>query len=240
MDKQLYHELIYYLTTLTFMDGIMDKWKNSIQKNSTHYIYQYNTLFRKTKDGIRKVILREQVKPILYHFYTDMSGAHLGTDAVIRKIRDRYYWPQMGDDVKEYIKTCDTCQRRGNQHWREELIPIKVQGPFYRIGIDIKGPLSITSSGNKYIVAMDYFTKWPEAKAIPNMWAKTVAKFIYEEIISRHSILQEILSDRGTSFINKIIEELCQNYQTKYRLTSTYRSQTNRMVERFNHTIKNI
>ena len=45
-----------------------------------------------------------------------------------------------------------------------------MQGSFYRIGIDIKGPLPITSSGNKYIVvAMDYFTKWPEAKAIPNM-----------------------------------------------------------------------
>jgi len=144
----------------------------------------------------------------------------------------------MEDDVKEYIKICDTCQRRGTQHRREELILIKVQGPFYRIGIDIKGPLLITNSGNKYIVvAMNYFTKWPEAKVISNMQAETVAKFIYEKIISRHSILQEILSDRGTSFVNKIIEELCQNYQIKYRFISAYRPQTNGMVEKFNCTI---
>jgi len=238
MDEQLYQELIQYLSTLTFMDGITDKRKNSIRKNSTQYIYQQNILFRKTKEGMRKVILRKQVEPILYNLHKDMSGSHLGTDAVIRKIKDRYYWPQMGEDVKEYIRTCDTCQRRGTQHRREELIPIKVQGPFHRIGIDIKGPLPVTSSGNRYIiVAMDYFTKWPEARAIPNMRAETVAKFIYEEIICRHGVLQEILSDRGMSFVNKIIDELCQNYQTKHRLTSAYRPQTNGMVERFNRTL---
>ena len=42
-----------------------------------------------------------------------MSGSHLGTDTVIGKIKDRYYWPQMGEDVKEYIRTCDICQIRG-------------------------------------------------------------------------------------------------------------------------------
>ncbi|GBC19243.1 protein NYNRIN-like [Rhizophagus irregularis DAOM 181602=DAOM 197198] len=113
MDEQPYKELILFLTTLTFMDGITDKRKTQIRKNSTQYIYQNNILFRKTKDGIRKVILREQVEPILYHFHTDMSGTHLGIDAIIGKIKDRYYWPQLGEDVKEYIRTCDICQRRG-------------------------------------------------------------------------------------------------------------------------------
>ncbi|GBC12673.2 putative integrase core domain protein [Rhizophagus irregularis DAOM 181602=DAOM 197198] len=201
------------------MDGITDKRKTQIRKNSTQYIYQNNILFRKTKDGIRKVILREQVEPILYHFHTDMSGAHLGIDAIIGKIKDRYYWPQLGED-------------------REELIPIPVKGPFHRIGIDIKGPLPITSSKNRYIiVAMDYFTKWPEARAISNIKAETVAKFIYEEIICRHGVPQEILSDRGTLFMNKLIDELCENYQTKHRLTLSYRPLTNGMVERFNRTI---
>jgi hypothetical protein len=62
MDKQLYQDLIQYLTTFIFMDGITDERKTLIRKNSTHYIYQYNTLYRKTKDDIRKVILPEQVE----------------------------------------------------------------------------------------------------------------------------------------------------------------------------------
>jgi transposase InsO family protein len=238
MDEQLYKELVHYLTTLTFMDGLTDKRKTHIRKISTQYICKNNILYRNTKEGIRKVILQDQVEPVIYHLHRDISGAHLGVDAVIGKIKDRYYWPQLGNDVKEYIRSCDVCQRRGPQQRREELIPIEIQGPFHRIGIDIKGPLPITSNGNRYIiVAMDYFSKWPEARAIPNMRAETVAKFIYEDIVCRHGVPQEILSDRGTSFTSKVIEELCQNYQTKHQLTSAYRPQTNGMIERFNRTL---
>ena len=115
----------------------------------------------------------------------------------------------------------------------------KVKGSFYKIRIDIKGPLPITSNGNRYIiVAMDYFSKWPEAKVLSNIRAKTVAEFIYNDIICRHGVPQEILSDRGTSFVNKVINELCEKYQTKHRLTSPYRPQTNGMVERFNRTLR--
>ncbi len=164
-----------------------------------------------------------------------MTEAHLGTDAVFEKIKERYYWPQMFEDVRNYINSCDICQRRGGSERREMLRPIKVEGPFYRIGIDIKGPLPRTKDGNRYIiVAMDYFTKWPEARAIANMKAETVAKFIFEEIICHHGVPKEILSDRGTPFVNKVVDSLCEKFQTKHRLTSSYRPQTNGMVERFN------
>ena len=61
--------------------------------------------------------------------------------------------------------------------------------------------------------------------------------FIFEDIICRHGVPKEILFDRGIHFNNALINELCHRYQTKYRLTSSYRPQTNRMVERFNRTI---
>ena len=69
---------------------------------------------------------------------------------------------------------------------------------------------------------MDYFTKWPKARAISDIKADTVAQFIYEEIICHHGIPKEILSDRGTSFINQVIKKLCENYQTKHCLISPY------------------
>ena len=96
----------------------------------------------------------------------------------------------------------------------------------------------MTTKKNRYlVVAMDYFTKWPEARAIPDAKAETVAKFLFEDIISRHGVPKEILSDRGTHFNNALVNELCDRYQTKHRLTSSYRPQTNGMVERFNRTI---
>ncbi|HVH96324.1 MAG TPA: DDE-type integrase/transposase/recombinase, partial [Bacillus sp. (in: firmicutes)] len=115
---------------------------------------------------------------------------------------------------------------------------IAVKGPFYQIGIDIKGPLPVTAIGNRYlIVAMDYLTKWPEAKPLKQAKAVDVAEFIFKEVISRHGVPEVILTDRGTEFNNQWVNELCRTWQTKHRLTSPYRPQTNGMVERFNRTI---
>src|SRR5277367_980035 len=110
----------------------------------------------------------------------------------------------MRNDVEIYVKTCDQCQRRGKPQGENELHSIKIKEPFYQIGIDFVGLLSVTERGNKYIiVAMDYFTKWPEARAISEANAKEVSKFIYEDIICRHGCPKKILSDRGSHFNNQ-------------------------------------
>jgi len=68
---------------------------------------------------------------------------------------------------------------------------IEPKASFQRIGIDIVGLLTIMKKGNRYIVtAMNYFTKWPIAKAIKEAIAKTVSKFIYEKIICEHGCSQ--------------------------------------------------
>src|SRR6266511_400780 len=88
----------------------------------------------------------------------------------------------MYEDIRGYVQTCDACQRRGNPKVNNILHPIELKAPFQRIGIDIVGPLMITKKGNRYIVtAMDYFTKWLIAKAIKEVTAKTISKFIYKK-----------------------------------------------------------
>ena len=110
MDEQLYKELVQYLTMVTFMEGTSTRWQTHIRKTSTQYICKDNLLYKNTREEIKRVILRDQIEPILYHLHKDMTGAHLGVDAVIGKIKERYYWPQMGEDVKNYIRSCDICQ----------------------------------------------------------------------------------------------------------------------------------
>ncbi|GBC05841.1 hypothetical protein RclHR1_06470004 [Rhizophagus clarus] len=236
--EQLYYDLYQYLSNLIIPENYNKNQQDKIKQLAKNYTIQNDKLFRKNQDKLQRVITPSQVEIILFNLHKDMTGAHLGVETTYNKIKERYYWPKMYNDIKIYIESCDNCQRRGKTKRREELLPLKIGGPFDKIGIDIKGPLPVTQKGNRYIiVAMDYFTKWPEARAIPNAKAETVAKFLFEEIISRHGVPKEILSDRGTSFNNALINEICDKYQTKHRLTSAYRPQTNGMVERFNRTI---
>lgn len=144
----------------------------------------------------------------------------------------------MGDDIKHYVQSCDVCQKRKRTMKTEPLHPIKVGRPYDRIGMDIVGPLPKTARGNQYIVvATEYLTKWPEARALPDAKAISVATFFYEDIICRHGCPRELLTDQGTHFVNEMVEAMCTRLGVKHRLSTAYHPQTNGLVERFNRTL---
>ena len=185
-----------------------------------------------------KVVKINEVNIILYNLHSDSLAGHFALEETYRRVKVRYYWPQMYDDVWRYVQTCDECQRKGKNKRTEPLHSIKVGQPFDRIGMDIVGPLPTTNKGNKYIVvATDYLTKWPEARALTNAKASSVVPFFYENIICRHGCPKELLTDRGTHFVNQMLDSLCEELGVKHKLTTAYHPQTNGLVKRFNRTL---
>ena len=89
------------------------------------------------------------------------------------------------------------------------------------------------------VVATEYLTKWPEAKAIQDTKATTIAKFIYEEIICRHGYPKVLLSDQETPFCNELVDSLYKLMTIRHQLSSAYHPQTNGLTERFNKTLCN-
>ena len=110
------------------------------------------------------------------------------------------------------------ASRRTGHQIHAPLTPIPVSGPFDTIGIDvIKFPTS--SKGNKYaIVMMDYLTKWPEVFPVKDQTSLTIARILVEQIVPRHGVPSELLSDRGAAFLSKLMEEvyLLQPYSRRY------------------------
>ncbi len=62
----------------------------------------------------------------------------------------------------------------------------------------------------------------------------TVATFLYKKIICRFEILRTLQSDRGTHFVNEVIQKLTKRFKIRHSLSSLYHSQLNGLVERFN------
>jgi len=176
--------------------------------------------------------------PVLFMFHNDPTAAHASKEQMFNKMKERYYWPQMFEDIKNYVLTCDPCQRRGRAKRNEPLHPIPVEKPFHQIGINYVGPLNRTKDGNRYIiVAMDYLTKWPEAKPVKEATAKETVEFVYEDIICRHGCPAKILTDRGTHFNNLLLKGLMKKFEIKHLMSTPYHPQTNGLVERFNRTL---
>ena len=199
MDSTLYQHLKFYLQNQKLPDFIDSDQQKHIEKQSRFFVIKNNILFkqdRRDSNNYLKVLQKHEIEPILFLTHNHPLGGHFGTEAMFNKIRDLYYWPQMYVNIREYTKSCDSCQRRGKKKTLGPLHPIEVKEPFQQIGIDIVGPLPITPRKNRYIVvATDYLTKWPEAKPLAEASAATVSEFIYEEIICRHGCPKIILSD---------------------------------------------
>nr|GFC21222.1 reverse transcriptase domain-containing protein [Tanacetum cinerariifolium] len=94
--------------------------------------------------------------------------------------------------------------------------------------------------GNKYIlVAIDYLSKWIEAKALPTNDARVVVKFL-KSLFSRFGTPKAIISDRGTHFCNDQFSRVMAKYGVTHQLSTTYHPQTCRQAKVTNHGLKRI
>jgi len=85
---------------------------------SKHFEIKENQLYKKDKRQqwhLLKVLQKHELESILFLIHNHPTGGHFGTDIMFNKIRDIYYWPQMYEDIRQYVKTCDSCQRRGKK-----------------------------------------------------------------------------------------------------------------------------
>nr|GFA66841.1 hypothetical protein [Tanacetum cinerariifolium] len=88
-------------------------------------------------------------------------------------------------------------------------------------GIDFMGPFP-SSRGNRYLlVAVDYFSKWVEAKPLPTNDARFVVKFL-KSIFARFGTPRAIISDRGTYFSNDKFAKVMSKYGVTHRLSTAY------------------
>jgi len=124
-------------------------------------------------------------------------GRHQGVARTLSRIRLQHNWRGITKDVKEYINKCKYCQR--NKLSRKTKMPLAITDtptrPFEKCALDIVGPLTVTTNGNKYVLTFqDNLTKFSKAIPLANQEAATVAKEFTTKIVFEHGIPEKILT----------------------------------------------
>ena len=143
-------------------------------------------------------------------------------------------------DSVDYIKKCSSCQEHAHFHLgsAEELFSVMSPWPFSKWGIDLLRPFPLASGQVKYlIVAIDYLTKWIEAKPLSTITAAQVRKFVWRNIFTRFGIPDSVVTDNGTQFINQKFRGFLASHKVKHHFTSVEHPKANGQVEAANKVI---
>ncbi len=200
-------------------------------------------LYRVTQDAQSKqdttqlLVPKSRREMLFQAAHCNPMAGHLGQAATLNRLMAQFFWPGIHENVRRWCASCRECQLvNPPASPKAPLRPLPLmQVPFERIGMDLIGPLERSARGHRFaLVLVDYATRYPEAVALRNISAKSVAEALFS-MISRVGIPKEILTDQGTAFMSRTIYELL---GIKSIRTSVYHPQTDGLVERFNRTLK--
>ena len=186
------------------------------------------------------VVVPRTLRPYYLKAVHDDAG-HFGIERVTDFLQ-HLWWPGKNEDIVNYISSCVMCARRKGNYAKNTKPNIghllRGSKPFEVIYCDfVHMPQSPT--GKRYILTIiDSFTRffycYPTTRDRATDAAKGLISFMLE-----HDIPKVISSDRGTHFVNSIIEEMCQNMGIKQNLHTAWRPQSSGNIERAHRSLKN-
>ena len=143
MNNDLYYDLVKFLG-----DGSIrkdsDEWRRKLLENArrTFEIDDENRLFHLSDNICRTVIPRSKLQNILLLAHNHPLAGHMGRDATIFRLQQEFWWPNMTQEIADYVKKCDKCQKRYKEKDQSEASLAHItSAPFQHIRIDVMGPL---------------------------------------------------------------------------------------------------
>src|SRR5271168_2268162 len=223
-----------WLETLQRPLDFTDSEYKTFMRFCTEFFISEGRLWRKNPKGHKTVIAKPRRLFLMATAHNDTG--HHGFYSTNALIAERYWWPHMAQDIAWYILTCHMCQVRKTQ---QVLIPPTVAMPaplFSKVYMDTMH--MPPSSGYKYIVqGRCSLTYWPEWAMLHAENAKSLARWILNDIIYRWGLLLEIVTDNGSAFLKalKFLEKHC---HIKHIRISGYNSRANGLVERSHFEVR--
>ncbi|GJX96090.1 reverse transcriptase domain-containing protein [Tanacetum coccineum] len=214
----------------------------AVHRKAARYAMINGTLYKKSFLGPwLRCVGPLQANYVLIEIHEGSCSMHSGPIYVVAKvIRTGYYMPTMHMDARNLIRECNDGQIHCPipRNPQQNLTPITSPWPFYKWGIDIAGPFPEGPGKVKFlIVAIDYFTKWIDVKAVVTITGNQVKKFVWDNIVCRFGLPGEIILDNEKQFRDNPFKDWCVKLCIRQCFASVKHPQANGLVERANRSL---
>jgi hypothetical protein len=149
-----------------------------------------------------KCLSRAEGIELMKEIHVGLCGSHIGSRPLLGKVfRQGFYWPKAASDSTGLVQKCEGCQKCARDQKQPSSLTQLIQPtwPLQIWGLDFLGPLPPAQDNLKYVVvAVEYFSKWIEAKPSATITSVTVQKFFWQNIVCRFGVPKAITVDNGT------------------------------------------
>ncbi len=170
----------------------------------------------------------------------DAHRYHAGVNETRNNIASLgYTWAGISQDVASHVRDCILCQKTRLANFvAVHMGDTSRSRPFETVAIDTIGPIQPDTAGNRYVYVMiDMFSRYAELVPAPSNNAQAAAHAMWSSVVCRHGVPQELLSDNGTEYINRVVAALTGRLEITHNRTLPYHPASNGMVERLNQEV---
>ncbi|RXW12346.1 hypothetical protein EST38_g13510 [Candolleomyces aberdarensis] len=224
-----------YLSTLSRPVGLTGEGFAKFLRFALNFFVLDGRLFRKERNGRHQLVIPQSRRLSLIQQAHDELG-HKGVFTVSTRLLTRFWWPHLLEDVKWWVRTCHECQVRNTARIH---IPPTVASPFslfrkFYIDTMFLPP----SHGFTCIVhARCSLSSYPEWRMLRVENARSLGSFIFEDILCRYGMVEEIVCDNGPPY-TAALDYLKERYGICNIRISPYNSQANGPVERRHYDVR--
>ena len=217
--------------------------------NEDHIILKDGLLFQKYYGETGSVKYYQILKPkqLVFELRRNLHGEfgnYPGITKTIIAYREKYYYPNMAQLIREWVLSCEQCLREVRINPRF-LPPPPLQNPNEYITapedamqIDLVPGLPPSGGYENIVTAIDVFSRYLFAYATSNQDAKTVAKVI-NNIMTKHAYLPTtLISDKGTTITSHVFKGVAGVIGNTLKHVSTKHAQTLGLLEPSHASIK--
>ena len=167
------------------------------------------------------------------------QAAHPARERTIARIRTKYWWQSLDTQVREWVMSCERCQRRRGTRARQHTGgSLATTGFGDIVAVDLLSGLRPGPNGEiSIMVITDHFSKLTTAVALHDKTSKSCADAFEAHWLSKHGAPKSILSDQGPEFTGAPFIALCKMHNINKKFTTAYHPQGDGVTERFNQTL---
>ena len=153
------------------------------------------------------------------------------------KAAQTVYWPNISEDIAQFVLNCPTCLKYSNQKRKNTKSPLGQEVPIIpwtKLGSDL-----FSLNGENYLLIVDYTSRFPIVKKLKSQTGKAVAD-MYCLIMSEYGWPDTIVSDNGPCFVSQEFKDLLKLKSVVHITSSPHYQQANGLAEKYVQVVKNL